>query len=210
MLDFNRMGSQTPQGGSILDLDKTSILDLVKDDKSLNKILIGLGWDIAEGLGDSYDLDLAAFLVGADGKIHSDQIKQRVVYFKNKGDVKTIGVQLEEDNRTGAGEGDDEKMHIELANVSPDVQEIVILATIYDAEKRHQTFSKVNNSYVRLINEDEKNEVVCRYSLKEECKTETFMYFGKLYRDGNIWKFTPIGEGGIGSLETALMKYYAQ
>lgn len=212
MLDFNRMsdnGTSSTAELGILDMEKGGILDLVKDDKSLENIKAGLGWDMAPGT-DNYDLDLAAFMLGNDGKIHSNQIANRVVYFKSMGDVNRIGVQLMGDNRNGDGDGDDEEMNFILSKIPSDVSSIVIVASIYKGVEKHQTFKKIDNSYIRLLDMDNHGEVICRYQLKEEFQTETFVYLGKLYRDRDIWKFQAIGEGGVGSIETALMKYYAQ
>lgn len=183
-----------------LDLNKGSILDLTKRNPGLKKIKVGAGWDIAS-MGSDFDLDISAFLLGSNGKISSGA---DVVFFNN---MSVPGVKLNGDNRTGAGDGDDETIDIDLSSISPNVNKIVICVTIADAIAKQQTFGMVNNSYVRLMDADQGDKELCIFRLKEDGSMSTAMIFAELYRDGTDWSFKAVGEGKTGDLNTLAALY---
>jgi tellurium resistance protein TerD len=104
------------------------------------------------------------------------------------------------DNRTGAGEGDDETVTVDLGKVPADVEKIAVCVTIHDAEARKQNFGMVSKAYVRCVNSSG-NAEIARFDLSEEGSTETAMVFGEVYRNGADWKFKAIGQGYKGGLE---------
>ena len=104
------------------------------------------------------------------------------------------------DNRTGEGDGDDEAIKIDLSKVPADVDKIAITVTIHEADARRQNFGQVRNAFIRLVNQDNNNEVV-RYDLAEDASTETAMIFAELYRNGAEWKFRAVGQGFNGGLK---------
>lgn len=173
--------------GISLDLSKNSVLDLSKAAPGLTMVDLCAGWDISAG-GADFDLDISAFLLNAAGKITSGS---DVVFYNNK---TVAGVNLNGDNRTGSGEGDDEVISINLAQVAPTTNKIVCCVTIHEAVARRQTFGMVNNSYVRLVNK-ETNAELCRFTLKDDYLTDTAVVFAELVRDGSNWVFHTIGEG---------------
>lgn len=168
-------------------LQKNTVLDLNKVAPSLENLDLGAGWDIAS-MGSDYDLDISAFLLGANNKISS---ASDVIYFNN---MSAPGVHLNGDNRTGAGAGDDEVISVNLKQVSPNVEKILLAVTIYDAVNRRQTFGQVNNSYIRLIDKNG-NKEIARFDLKDNYSTETAVIFGELVRNGSNWAFHSIGDG---------------
>lgn len=184
-----------PGGGVTLNLSKNTMLDLTKRNPGLSKVKLGAGWDIAQG-GADFDLDISAFLLGVNGKIASTA---DVVFFNN---MNAPGVRLNGDNRTGAGEGDDETIDIDLSAISPNVQRIVFCVTIADAAARMQTFGMVQNSYVRLMDAAQGDKEICRFVLKDDYATATAMIFAELERSGNEWNFKTVGEGKQGDLNT--------
>ena len=103
------------------------------------------------------------------------------------------------DNRTGAGEGDDEQVKVDLSRIPADVDKIVFTVTIYDADNRRQNFGMVANAFIRVVNSESNNELV-RYDLSEDASTETAMVFGEVYRHGGEWKFRAVGQGYAGGL----------
>ena len=110
------------------------------------------------------------------------------------------------DNRTGAGDGDDEQTNIDLNNVPASVQRITFTITIHDAESRSQNFGQVSNAYVRILNGDSNQELI-RYDLGEDFSIETALVVGELYRHNGEWKFSAIGsgfQGGLASLSNKL------
>jgi tellurium resistance protein TerD len=184
-----------------LNLKKNDVLDLTKKNPGLDKVILGAGWDVAT-IGQDFDIDISAFLVGSNNKVN--QIPQDVIFFNNKfGD----GIYLEGDNRTGAGEGDDERIQIDLSQIRSDIQRIVFIVTIHEAQARRQTFGMVNNSYVRLLDAKNNERELCRFNLKEDGSTVTSVLFAELYKDGYEWYFRAIGDGKIADLNGMLGLY---
>ena len=177
---------------TLLNLQKNDILDLSKKDPSLKNILLG-GWDVAKkgffGFGADYDLDLIALLLGEDGKLIKSS--KSVIYYN---DMVGQGIKLHGDNRTGEGEGDDEKISISLDKLPIECKKVVFAVTIYDAVRRRQSFSKVKNAYVRLVNEDKGNEEICRYNLTEDGGNNTGIIFAELFKENGNWQFKAIGK----------------
>ena len=110
------------------------------------------------------------------------------------------------DNRTGVGAGDDEVIKIDLSLVPASISKIIFTVTIYEAEERRQNFGQVNNSYVRIYNADNSEEIL-RYDLGEDFSIETSAVFGELYRHNNEWKFNAIGSGFQGGLAALCANY---
>lgn len=165
--------------------------------------MVGLGWDVnAFDSGADFDLDAAAFMVGASGKCPSEK---EFVFYGNlehtSGAVKHMG-----DNLTGEGDGDDEQIQIDLSKVPANVEKIAFTVTIYDAEIRHQNFGQVSNAFIRLVDEVSGTEMI-RYDLGEDFSIETAVVVGELYRYNGEWKFNAIGSGFQGGL-AALCAHY--
>jgi len=176
-------------------LSKGGNISLSKEAPGLKTLLLGLGWDARATDGQSFDLDASAFLIGASGKVRSDAD----FIFYNQLRSADGSVEHTGDNQSGAGEGDDESLKVDLAKVSADIQRIAITVTIHDAEARRQNFGMVSNAFIRVVNTLDSKEVA-RYDLSEDASTETAMIFGELYRAGNDWKFRAVGQGFAGGL----------
>lgn len=179
-------------------LTKGGNVNLSKEAPGLKNISVGLGWDTRATDGAAFDLDASAFMLKADGKVRSDA---DFIFFNNSksadGSVQHTG-----DNRTGAGDGDDEVIKIDLSRVPADVEKVAFTVTIYDGQARNQSFGQVNRAYIRVVN-DAGGVEVARYDLSEDASTVTAMIFGELYRAGGDWKFKAIGQGfnqGLGPL----------
>ena len=177
-------------------LQKGQKVDLTKGNPSLKKLLIGLGWDVNKyDGGHDFDLDAAAFLLGANGKVNSDS---DFVFYNNlkhvSGAVEHMG-----DNLTGEGEGDDEEIKVDLSLVPANVDKIDFTVTIYDAEARRQTFGQVSNAYIRVVDDVTGREII-RYDLGEDFSVETAVVVGEIYRNRGEWKFNAIGAGFSGGL----------
>ena len=179
-----------------ISLAKGQKIDLTKTNPGLSKILIGLGWDTNKyDGGNDFDLDASAFLLGANGKATEDA--DFVFYNQPKhpsGSVEALG-----DNRTGAGEGDDEQIKIDLKAVPEKISSIEFTVTIHEADARKQNFGQVENAYIRVMDETNGKELI-RYDLGEDFSIETAVVVAKLYRQGTEWKFQAIGSGFSGGL----------
>jgi tellurium resistance protein TerD len=178
-----------------ISLSKGGNVNLSKEAPGLNKIVVGLGWDARATDGAAFDLDASAFLVKLDGKVRSDS---DFCFYNNKV-VADGAVQHAGDNTTGAGEGDDETIKVELSKIPADLDKVVFAVTIHEAEVRKQNFGQVNHAYIRVINEEGGQEIA-RYDLSEDASVETAMVFGEIYRIGTDWKFKAVGQGFAGGL----------
>lgn len=181
----------------MVSLVKGQKVDLTKGNAGLKQIIVGLGWDANKFDDGDFDLDTAAFLLGADGKVRNSG---DFVYYNNlkhsSGAVQHMG-----DNLTGSGNGDDEQIIIDLTKIPADVEKIAFTVTIYMAGERLQNFGMVSNSYIRMVNKDNDEEMI-RYDLGEDYSTETAMVLGELYRHNGEWKFNAIGQGYSGGLQS--------
>ena len=185
----------------VISLQKGQRIDLTKGNPGLNKIIVGLGWDTNKYDGQSdFDLDASAFLLGQSGKVEKDT---NFIYY---GNLKTQGVEHTGDNLTGEVEGDDEQIKVTLNEVPQDVDKIAFTVTIYDAEKRRQTFGQVSNAFIRVVDANTNQELV-RYDLGEDYSIETAIVVAELYRNGTEWKFNAIGSGYAGGLAALARSY---
>ncbi|AZB41351.1 TerD family protein [Bacillus sp. FJAT-42376] len=186
-----------------ISLAKGQKVDLTKSNPGLTNIVVGLGWDVNKyDGGQDFDLDSSVFLLNAEGKCSSEA--DFVFYNNTKG--ANGAVEHTGDNRTGAGEGDDEQVKVNLTSVPESIQKIAFTITIHDAETRSQNFGQVSNSYVRILNESNGEELI-RYDLGEDFSIETAVVVGELYRHGAEWKFSAIGSGYQGGLASLVSDY---
>ena len=181
-------------------LQKGQKISLTKGNEGLSKVIIGLGWDEAAkskgGLfgslfgssGPAIDCDASAFVL-QNGKLTD---KKDIVYFGNlkhyTGTVQHMG-----DNLTGAGEGDDEQIVVDLARVPAEYDRIVLVVNIYQAVQRRQHFGMIQNAFIRIV-DARNNQEMCRYNLSENYDNMTAMIFGEVYRNNGEWKFNAIGQ----------------
>ena len=179
-----------------ISLKKGQKVDLTKSNPGLSKILIGLGWDTNKyDGGNDFDLDSSVFLLGADSKVTDGG---DFIFFNNlkhaSGSVEHLG-----DNLTGAGEGDDEEIKIDLSKVPANIEKIAFTVTIYEADARKQNFGQVENAFIRVFDEQNGKELI-RYDLDEDFSIETAVIVGELYRNKGEWKFNAVGSGFEGGL----------
>ena len=184
-------------------LQKGQKVSLTKGNPGLKNVVVGLGWDVNQfDTGGDFDLDAAAFLLTDAGRVSR---QEDFVFFGNlkhpSGSVEHIG-----DNLTGAGEGDDEQIKIDLSKVPENITKIAFTVTIYEPEKRRQNFGQINNAFIRIYNE-ETGEEMLRYDLGEDFSIETAAVFGEVYKNGSEWKFNAIGSGYQGGLAALCAQY---
>ncbi|WP_019002428.1 TerD family protein [Succinimonas amylolytica] len=202
-------------------LQKGQKVSLTKTSAGLSKVIVGLGWDEAPRQssggggflsslfsgggsgGSSIDCDAFALLL-SDGKL---QGKSDVVYFGNlehkSGSVKHMG-----DNLTGAGEGDDEQIVINLDSVPAQYDRILMGVNIYSAQSRKQHFGMIRNAFIRLVDARTSQEM-CIFNLTEDYSGMTAMVFGEVYRHNGEWKFNAIGQGTTDGSINEFIKRYA-
>ncbi|MDE5747921.1 MAG: TerD family protein [Acetatifactor sp.] len=186
-------------------LQKGQKVSLSKDNAGLSKVIVGLGWDevqVKKGFfapkPQAIDCDASALAL-INGKL---VYKEDIVYYGNlrhpSGTIEHMG-----DNLTGAGDGDDEQIVVDLARIPAQYDKIVLVVTIYQAVQRNQHFGMIQNAFIRLVNANN-NVEMCKYSLTDNYSGMTAMIFGEIYRHNGEWKFNAIGQGtndpGLGEL----------
>ncbi len=186
-----------------ISLQKGQKVSITKGTPGLTNVVVGLGWDVNKfDTGGAFDLDTAAFLLTDSGRVST---QDDFIFFGNlkhpTGCVQHLG-----DNLTGAGDGDDEQIKINLSLVPSSITKIAFTVTIYDAEVRSQNFGQVNNAFIRIYNEVTGEEIL-RYDLGEDFSIETAAVFGELYKYGDEWKFNAIGSGYQGGLAALCNNY---
>ena len=167
------------------------------------KFTVGLGWDTnSSTTGTDFDLDASVFILGENKKLLSDS---HLVFYNNLKSPNEAVVHTG-DNRTGAGDGDDEQILVDLSKIEPNAAEICIVVTIHEAAQRGQNFGQVRNSFIRIF-DSVTNQEMLKYELEEDFSIETAVEFGRIYKRNGAWKFEAVGMGMKGGLEDYLNKY---
>ena len=185
-----------------INLEKKQKFDLTKHSESLENVFVGLGWDPIEGYNEEIDCDVSLFMVDSNFKIPEESF---FVFYNNlkSGDGSVIH---QGDNRTGEGDGDDECINISLSKVDSSVEQMIFVVTIDGAEEKSQDFSKLDNSFIRICNNDN-GEEMCRFTLDQDFGGYDSVQIGRLYRDGSDWGFEAMAEPFHGGL-AALVELY--
>lgn len=187
-----------------INLQKGQKIDLTKGGGTgLRQIMVGLGWDEAPRSGgflkglfgsapQDIDCDASVILCGANGKIISGNASDCCVYFGNlrhsSGAIVHQG-----DNLTGAGDGDDEQIMVDLPRVPAYIEKMVFVVNIYDGRARNQHFGMIQNAFIRLVDMDKRTEI-CKFNLSENYNNMTGLVVGEIYRRNGEWKFNAIGQ----------------
>jgi tellurium resistance protein TerD len=168
----------------------------------LTKLVAGAGWDTGD---KDIDLDLVAVLLGDNGKAIADannngtNLDEAVVFFNN---LKVTGLEHSGDNLTGEGDGDDEKITINLSEVPAEVKEIAVVVASYSGEK----FADVQNAFVRIVNADGDTELA-KYELKDGLADTKGVELGRIKRDGDNWSFDATGNTISGDFKEIVSSY---
>jgi stress response protein SCP2 len=197
-------------------LKKGEGVNLKKDGEfDLSMVTVGLGWDVAQPkkpsglLGslfakkeEDYDLDAIAFLLGKDGKVHNmgkpgpggrtTLIDGDVIFF-NSMRHPSGAIWLTGDNRTGAGDGDDEQIIVKLNDLPPEFESIIFVVSIYEGKQKKQSFGKVQNAFIRAV--DARGREMCRFDISGDASFDRFcsVTFAEVRRQGSGWTFHAIG-----------------
>ena len=184
-----------------INLKKGQKIDLTKADAGLRSVMVGLGWDEAPQRGGFFglnkpkpiDCDASVILCGADGKVvDRNDIKKSCVYFGNLRH-ESGAIVHQGDNLTGAGEGDDEQIMVDLSRIPANIDRLVFVVNIYDAQAKGQHFGMIRNAFIRLVDRAKGTEI-CRFNLSEDYNGMTGLVVGEIYRRNGEWKFNAIGQ----------------
>lgn len=170
-----------------LSLQKGSRIDLTKTNSDLTKLHFGLGWDAAGGGlrslfgGGSGAIDLDASVIVLD----SNKTVLETIYF---GNLRGTGISHSGDNRTGAGDGDDEVITVDINRLPANADSLVLTINSFTG----QSFANVANAKCRILNQ-ETGAVLATYNLTAQ-GSHTAVIIGALYKHNADWKFRAIGE----------------
>ena len=208
-----------------VNLKKGQRVNLKKSEFDLSRVTIGLGWDIAAPTGflkklvgkeEEYDLDAIAFLLGPSGKVEElgpvengrrTMVGGDIVFYNsmrhNSGCIWLTG-----DNRTGAGDGDDEQIVCELERLPAHYNRIVFVVQIYQGEQKKQSFGNVANAFIRAV--DARDREMCRFDLSGDASSAGMrsVHFAELTRSGTEWTFTAVGRPHPSDSFVALLKEF--
>ncbi|OOB75473.1 stress protein [Clostridium haemolyticum] len=199
-----------------VNLKKGERISLTKEDVTLSRIMVGLGWDPVEqksskgifgtlfnSSAPDIDCDVSVIMLNKDSKIQS---KKDVIYFGNLSHI-SGSVQHMGDNLTGDGDGDDEQVVLELSKIPSSIEKLVFVVNIYDCVKRNQHFGMIRNAFIRIMNLQDNKEML-RFNLTDNYSNKTGIYVAEIYRRGLEWKFAAIGEGDtVTGLQDMINKY---
>ena len=182
-------------------VEKGDYFDLVKKVPSLRRIMIGAGWDHKMLETTKIDVDLSCFLLD---KQNQTRVDEDFVFYNNEsgcdGAVRHSG-----DSRTGAGDGDDESLFIDLNGLPFDVLRVMITVSIYNAAEAEQHLGMVRNIYLRIVNEEDGNEIVRLQMDESMLNGVAGMQVACLVREGPKWYLevleNPV-KGGLGAIAT--------
>jgi len=181
-----------------ISLTKGQKINLEKDSgEKLSQICLGLNWGVIEKKGffstskESVDLDGSCAMFNKDKKL------LEVIYFGNL-QSKNRSIIHSGDDLSGDSDGDDgtdnEIISVDLQNIGSDVEQIVFILNSFQGHD----FSKIPFARIRIFegNFSKVENVVATYDISKDSKFEGFvsMVMGKLYKRGEEWKFSAIGE----------------
>ena len=199
-------------------LQKGQRIDLTKGNPTLERLVVGLGWDPIEqkrggllgGLfgggsgGADMDIDASVIMLRDDSFKHNNDL----VYFGNLTSP-CGGVQHTGDNLTGEGDGDDEQVIVQLSRIPQEVNRLIFVVNIYDCVRRKQDFGQVANAYIRVVNDTSKEELI-KFNLSDNYQGLTSLTDAEIYRHGSDWKFGAIGSGSTDANLSAMLQHYSK
>lgn len=173
----------------------------------LVRLKISLQWDPVSLSGHPVDMDIAALLLTADGKVRG---AGDFVFYNNRqspaGSVRLLG-----DSRRGESAGDDETLLIDLSQVTLDIEHVAIVVSIHKGVERKQNFGLVRGASVQLFNEGKGGELIAKLDLSEDVALATAAIVGELQRrtKGNTkdWSYVRMGVGDENGLGNLLLDY---
>lgn len=204
-----------------INLVKGQTIDLRKNDKGesfdLSTVTIGLGWDVRKKSGgffgkllgskeEEFDLDAIAFLLDKNGKVadlgktvqtndgRNLSLYQGDVIFFNSQRHPSGNIWLTGDNRTGAGDGDDEQIIVKLDSLDAKFEKILFIVSIYQGRQRNQHFGGIENAFIRAV--DNKGKEIVKFNLSGDASYNNMcsMIFAEVYRKDGSWKFRALGD----------------
>ena len=176
-------------------IERGGEINITQKDPTIKQLSIGVGWDLRAFDSNPLDLDASIFLLDRDDKTRVDE---DFIFYNNHNDGDGA-VKHQGDSRTGAGDGDDESILLDLSALPFEVVKVCFVLSIYDEDFQDHNFSMVKNVYFRLSNQDTEHELF-RYELDDELSGGEGLIIGELERFGAEWVFRAIGDTVDGGL----------
>ena len=194
--------------GDILEEQKNLIhageyVDMKEKDPTLKRLHVGAGWEQKSFEDKALDIDLSVFLLD---KKDQTRVDEDFVFYNNLTGCEGA-VQHMSDNRSGAGEGDDEVIVIDLNGVPFDVAKLMFVITVYDENFDGMHFGMVRNIFLRLVNKDDNNELVRFVPEDKIVQGGNALYAAVLIREGPKWIFEALGKVNNGGLALVAKEY---
>lgn len=183
-------------------INKDEQINLVEVDYSLKKVLIGVGWDAPGADLTGLDADFSIFLLDKDGMTREDT---DFIFYNNLSAFENA-VTHTGDDRTGLGDGDDERVFIDLEALPYSIMKISCVISIYESDIRDHSLMMLKNCFLRLTNQQTDIEIL-RYNIPDvfNNKFEGVATVAEFVREGPVWLFRAVcepHEGGLGVLAT--------
>ncbi len=182
---------------------------MTNDINNIELALVGVGWQVKQPFTPpNYDLDASVFMLGEDGKLLNDD---DLVFYNNK-NGRNGAVVLSQDNRKGIIGGDAEMIMIDFRRIPEEIKKLAVCVSIFDADKRNQSFGNVVSAYIRIAKlEDEFDDVgeqILKFNLEKEFPNNRSLIMAEVVRENGGWKFVAVANGSNrGGLEE-LCKFY--
>ena len=206
-----------------INLQKGQTIDLRKNDKGdafdLSRVTIGLGWDVRKQSGGGgffskllggskeaeFDLDAIAFLLDKNGKVanmgrtvnrngQNVGLHESDIIFFNNLRHPSGHIWLTGDNRTGAGDGDDEQIIVMLDQLDARYEKILFTVSIYGGKQNNQHFGLIENAFIRAV--DGRGKEIVKYNISADSSYNGMctVVFAEAYRHSGTWKFRALGD----------------
>lgn len=169
--------------------------------QNLSKILIAIEWNVDYRGSEEFDLDTSVFMV--DG--NNNTAEEDFIFYGNP-KSKNGSVSIGEDHNSSLKRAYDSVVQLNLDKVPMNIEKLAFTVTIYDADKRYQSFKQVSGGCFRIIDAQTKNELI-NYKFGDGLTSETAIVVAEVYRYKNEWKVNPIGNGFNGGLEALCNNY---
>lgn len=194
--------SATMPDAALIRVKKGEEINITRLDPTIRDVTAGVGWDLKKLDGEPIDVDVSVFLLDKNDNTRQDD---DFIFYNSMtgrdGAVKHMG-----DSRTGAGDGDDEKILVDLMGLPFEVTKVMFVLSIYDLDMNPNNFSLVKNVFFRLTNNETGLEIF-RFELDDDMGAGTGLLIGYLERVGSDWMYKALGEPVIGGLSKIASDY---
>lgn len=169
----------------------------------VSQLQFGLGWDAQPNA--ELDLDLAVLALTSDGKLAQD--KEGLIYAGRPRHL-SGAIRLLNDSTTGEGDGDDERLLINLLTLPSDITKLIFVININCGEEQQQDFGQVHNAFWRLLDGSSQEVLVHQPLTGNAWDGLTTLRAAVLDRLANQWQLTTgLAALPFNSLNALLQQY---